>query len=157
MHFLPGKAVKCKLFTREMAYCGAKVHLPSPSRADTDYTLLAEPQAALGKAVNLIQIIFIFIRKKIRYLERKSAFWSNKLQVPVLLAKAIYVVAWKMAYNRFESLLNVCIIKLLIWELIALTVYYVKLYYTCRAYLLPDTNKDDFSWHHPLIPCTYCH
>lgn len=39
-----------------------------------------------------------------------------------MLAKA------KIAYNRFESLLNNQIIKLLIQELIALRVYDVKLY-----------------------------
>lgn len=50
MHILPGKAVKCKFCSREMAYCWAWVHFPSPFSADTDYTLSAEPQTALGKA-----------------------------------------------------------------------------------------------------------
>lgn len=75
MHFLPGKAVKCKFFTREMANCGAKVPLPSPSRADTDYTPLSEPQTSLAKAhpFNSNHLQF-YQEKKIRYLEWKSAF-----------------------------------------------------------------------------------
>lgn len=95
MRILPGKAVKCKFFSREMAYCWVRVHFPSPFRADTDYILLAEPQTALGKAhpfnPNHLQTVLS---------GKRSEIWNRKVHFETINCRSLFCLLKLYCYLK---------------------------------------------------------